>query len=426
MSFEEWKEMMLRRSGQDPAGIKSAKPRDHHRPSAEAPPVSLDSLGDDGEIALQFDALSDKVSELTGASPSSPDASPGASGTAGKEDQVFYDDGKTQYYRSKDAGKTCKERFSYASFDAGATILKTSPGAKNAKAILVENKDSYMLLECRTKNKFVIVELSDDILVDTIVLANFEFFSSMIRRFRVSVSDRYPVKLDKWVVLGTFEARNSRDIQPFLVEHPQIYTKYIRIEFLTHYGNEYYCPVSLLRIHGTRMLDTWKEPDNNQDDEVEQIEASAPEQVPETNQTRAAPPEEPSSKSTVPDAVVPEAVVPDTAVPEAQAETEIGSSPWLPIFCTNYSLDMCALRSPTTGEPTPVSLVPSKNPDAVTPNPSTAIPGRGTVQSTASFSQPASATAEAISDRTPPGDVSSSSPSATPSAANNTAANNLA
>lgn len=366
MSFEEWKEMMLRKSGQDPANIKSQKQREHRERDPSMNSGDGDSFGEEGEIALDFDALAEKVSEITS---STDKATPKADEVA-KEEQIFYDDGKTQYYRSKDAGKTCKERFSYASFDAGATVLKTSARAKNAKAILVENKDSYMLLECRAKNKFVIVELSDDILVDTVVLANFEFFSSMIRKFRVSVSDRYPVKLDKWVDLGTFEARNARDIQAFLIEHPQIYTKYLRIEFLSHWGNEFYCPVSLLRVHGTRMLDTWKEP--NHDDEPEQIQGSTQEPAAESVAEPVAEPqqvEEPTGSDN------PSVVETEEAVP--RASIEMGLTPWRPLFQGNFSLQTCELRSPTTAEPTPVesgSVIPPKKPAAapnsVTPRPS--------------------------------------------------------
>ncbi|KAM7199102.1 Sad1 / UNC-like C-terminal domain containing protein [Naviculisporaceae sp. PSN 640] len=339
MSFEEWKEMMLRKSG-DPNNIKGRKPSDHREAKGEKEAGGinndLDSLGDDAEISLDFDALSEKVSEIT---------APAAGGPAvptpetRKEEQVLYGDGVAQYYRSKDAGKTCKERFSYSSFDAGATILKTSPGAKNAKAILVENKDTYMLLECRAKNKFVIVELSDDILVDTVVLANFEFFSSMIRTFKVSVSDRYP---GKWLDLGTFEARNSRDIQPFLVEHPQIYTKYIRIEFLTHYGNEYYCPVSLLRVHGTRLLDGWKDPPEHE--EPEQIDAPPPE--PEKIEINH---ENSTQEEARPSSVVKENATETRAIPEPDW------TPWDPLIYFRLSSGTCAYRSPTTGEPTPVS-----------------------------------------------------------------------
>ncbi|KFG83348.1 Sad1/UNC domain protein [Metarhizium anisopliae] len=267
MSFEDWKEMMLRRAGQDPQDLRSRRPSEHNTDDRYSPESGHAGLGEEGEISLNFEDYGNgdhqKLTSPRSARGDGVDEQPAPA------DALLYEEGKAAtVHLSKDAGKTCKERFSYSSFDAGATILKTSPGAKNARAILVENKDTYMLLECDAASKYVIVELSDDISVDTVVLANFEFFSSMVRHFRVSVSDRYPVKMDKWRELGTFEARNSRDIQPFLVQNPQIWAKYVRIEFLTHFGNEYYCPISLLRIHGSRMLDSWKDSEGGRDEEA--------------------------------------------------------------------------------------------------------------------------------------------------------------
>ncbi|OAR00358.1 hypothetical protein LLEC1_00296 [Akanthomyces lecanii] len=257
MSFEDWKEMMLQKTGQDPQDLKQRKGSEAQAEERQRLQSYTGSdLGDEGEISLDFGGYTEK-----------PDAEDGSHGATQHTDESSVDVGQPTLHRNKDAGKTCKERFSFASFDAGATILKTSSGAQNSKAILVENKDTYMLLECATTNKYVIIELTDDIWVDTIVLANFEFFSSMIRHFRVSVSDRYPVKIDKWKELGTFEARNSRDIQAFLVENPQIWAKYLRLEFLTHYSNEFYCPVSLVRVHGSRMLDKWKDSETGTDDD---------------------------------------------------------------------------------------------------------------------------------------------------------------
>ncbi len=34
--------------------------------------------------------------------------------------------------------------------------------------------------------------------------------------------------------------------------------RFIRIDFHSHYGNEYYCPVSLLRVYGLTHLDAWQ------------------------------------------------------------------------------------------------------------------------------------------------------------------------
>jgi hypothetical protein len=257
MSFEDWKEMMLRRSGQDPQALKHRKAGRQRGEDRTPPDMGHAGLGEEGEIDLDFEDYLDDPGDYRRGGTRTED---GDNNEQSSGDVVPREERNPDQHRlSKDAGKTSKERFSYSSFDAGATIIKTSPGAKNAKAILVENKDSYMLLECSSESKYVIIELTDDILVDTIAIANYEFFSSMIRHFRVTVSAFYPAKDDHWWELGTFEARNLRDVQPFLVENPQAWAKYVRIDFLTHYSNEYYCPVSLVRVHGLRMVDKWKE-----------------------------------------------------------------------------------------------------------------------------------------------------------------------
>ncbi|RKO88699.1 SUN domain-containing protein, partial [Blyttiomyces helicus] len=82
----------------------------------------------------------------------------------------------------------------------------------SATSILLNNKDQYMLNQCDGE-KFVVVELCDEIKVDTIMLANFEFFSSMFRDFRVYASDRYPPKQGGWTLIAARRARNVRDQQ---------------------------------------------------------------------------------------------------------------------------------------------------------------------------------------------------------------------
>lgn len=253
LSFEEWKAQMLKKAGQSPEHVGSARAVREPRQRPGTTNDALDSLGEDAEIELDFSGFvnSDVASSALAYRKSEPTTA--ERGAVGDEDE-----GVRATKLSKDAGKTCKERSNYASFDCAATVVKTNPECKGATSVLVENKDSYMLNACSAKNKFFIVELCNDILIDTVVLGNFEFFSSTFRTFRVSVSDRYPVKLEKWKDLGTFEARNSREVQAFLVENPLIWTRYLRVEFLTHYGNEYYCPVSLLRVHGKTMMDDYR------------------------------------------------------------------------------------------------------------------------------------------------------------------------
>ncbi|KAI4183465.1 MAG: hypothetical protein L6R41_005381 [Letrouitia leprolyta] len=276
LSFEEWKKQNLARVGQSAESLgagKSGASEPRRRPGGIN--NALDSLGEDTELDIDFGGF---VKSQVPAPGFQDTQRPSTEGNGRPATDVNSKELTTQpskaHARSKDAGITCKERSNYASFDCAATVLKTNPESKSATSVLVENKDSYMLNRCSATNSFFIVELCDDILVDTVVLANFEFFSSIFRTFRVSVSDRYPVKLDKWRELGTFEAKNNRGIQAFLVEEPQIWARYLRIEFLTHYGNEYYCPVSLLRVHGTTMMEEFnyemknsKGEDENDDEE---------------------------------------------------------------------------------------------------------------------------------------------------------------
>ncbi|KAL5342945.1 UNC-like C-terminal-domain-containing protein [Aspergillus crustosus] len=299
LSFEDWKRQNLAKAGQSAenvGGNRRAGVADKDRQRPTGINNALDALGDDAEIELDFAGFGAGASEAAKTATAWGNHVPSSGGSGA---QVASDTGPEAVdtpghgvpaVGSKDAGTTCKERFNYASFDCAATVLKTNPQAKGSSAVLIENKDSYMLNECRANNKFLILELCDDILVDTVVLANYEFFSSIFHTFRVSVADRYPAKPDQWKELGVYEARNTREIQAFPVQNPLIWARYLRIEFLTHYGHEFYCPLSLIRVHGTTMLEEYKH--DGEANRVEEVAKPVSEPVLEAD-TDPRPPESP-------------------------------------------------------------------------------------------------------------------------------------
>lgn len=143
----------------------------------------------------------------------------------------------------------------YASVECGAKILSANTEAKSTSAILKENMDLYMLNPCSTKIWFVI-ELCEPIQVKQLDIANFELFSSTPKDFLVSISDRYPT--NKWVKLGTFHARDERIVQSFPLDE-QLYAKYVKVELLSHFGSEHFCPLSLIRVFGTSMVEEYEE-----------------------------------------------------------------------------------------------------------------------------------------------------------------------
>ncbi|RXN17919.1 SUN domain-containing ossification factor-like isoform X1 [Labeo rohita] len=137
------------------------------------------------------------------------------------------------------AGKKLQQTVTnYASVECGAKILSSNPEAKSTSAILMDNMDMYMLNPCNNKIWFII-ELCQPIQVKQLDIANFEIFSSNPKDFLVSISDRYPNK--KWVKLGTFHARDERTV-----------------ELLSHFGSEHFCPLSLIRVYGTSMMEEYE------------------------------------------------------------------------------------------------------------------------------------------------------------------------
>ena len=88
-----------------------------------------------------------------------------------------------------------------------------------------------MLSPCGMSNgekQFVVVELCEDIRIDTVQLANFEFFSGVFKDFTVSVAKTYDA--EGWTVAGTYKAKNVRGVQVCNNHHP--YYSYIHLGYI--------------------------------------------------------------------------------------------------------------------------------------------------------------------------------------------------
>ncbi|CAI7660760.1 unnamed protein product [Penicillium bialowiezense] len=378
LSFEDWKKQNLAKVGQSAENVGGKRPVAAGKDGRRQPTGinnALDSLGDDSEIELDFGGFGAET----------PEASPTAWGThipsrqAGQGENtdgrgsgdVYAHGVQRDASRRKDAGTTCKERFNYASFDCAATVLKTNPECKGSSSVLIENKDSYMLNECRAQNKFLIMELCDDILVDTVVLANYEFFSSIFHTFRVSVSDRYPAKVDQWKELGVYEARNTREVQAFAVENSLIWARYLRIEFLTHYGHEFFCPISLIRVHGTTMMEEYKHGESSDRADIEELDITEANPVPGYL--------EPEPAEVPVDKIIPPAEIASTVeevCPNPPSEPELS-------FVGLFDDEMCSINdgppviTPSTPGTTAQTHLPPKNQTTAVPGASVSVTKTG-------------------------------------------------
>ncbi|VVA92228.1 unnamed protein product [Arabis nemorensis] len=155
-------------------------------------------------------------------------------------------------HRMEPGGK----EYNYASASKGAKVLSSNKEAKGATSILSRDNDKYLRNPCSTEGKFVVVELSEETLVNTIKIANFEHYSSNLKEFELQGTLVYPT--DAWVHMGNFTAANVKHEQNFTLVEPK-WVRYLKLKFLSHYGSEFYCTLSLVEVYGVdaveRMLE---------------------------------------------------------------------------------------------------------------------------------------------------------------------------
>lgn len=155
----------------------------------------------------------------------------------------------------KQATQNSKRRRNYASSECGAKILASNSEAEAPNRILNEQMDMYMLNPCKAKIWFII-ELCETIQATQFEMANFELFSSLPKHLTLQWSDHFPTR--EWTSLGAFTATDQRIVHSFnLKQHG--YGKFLKVELNSYYGREHYCPLSLVRVYGTSMVDEYEE-----------------------------------------------------------------------------------------------------------------------------------------------------------------------
>lgn len=159
----------------------------------------------------------------------------------------------TNSYLPKKRKPRTKNRINYASVECGAKIIETNPEAFNPYVVLTKSKDGYMLNPCNSQRKWIIVELCEEIGIQDIQIANYEYFSSLFKDIQILGSNQFPTKY--WDLIGNYSAKNERSLQSFEVTEDPIWYKFIKIRFLTHWGQEFYCPISEIRVYGLPIVE---------------------------------------------------------------------------------------------------------------------------------------------------------------------------
>ncbi|WWC70163.1 uncharacterized protein I206_104111 [Kwoniella pini CBS 10737] len=161
-------------------------------------------------------------------------------------------------------------RYNYASPDCSARIHSSSPQTQHASSLLHKSRDRYMLTPCKAKEHWVVVELCDEIRIEAVEIAIWEFFSGVVRDVRISIggeddeeyeddpADDVTGRSVKWKEVASFVGKNVRGVQTFTLSQPTSFHRFIRLDFPSYYGSEYYCPVSQLKVFGMNQMEAFK------------------------------------------------------------------------------------------------------------------------------------------------------------------------
>ncbi|KAL7594579.1 hypothetical protein Lser_V15G30270 [Lactuca serriola] len=143
-------------------------------------------------------------------------------------------------------------KYNYAAASKGAKVVAHDKEAKGASNILWEDHDMYLRNPCSVPEKFVVIELAEETLIDAITIANFEHHSSNFKKFELAGSLVFPA--ESWYELGTFEAENVKHKQYFKLPEPK-WARYVMLRLITHYGSEFYCTLSVFQAFGVDAIE---------------------------------------------------------------------------------------------------------------------------------------------------------------------------
>eukprot|EP01083_Nonionella_stella_P317623 1157556_1 len=173
--------------------------------------------------------------------------------------------------------------FNFAAFDSGAAVLASTQGIQSAKSILLNRKEKYMMMPCDLEDKWFIIQLSEDIVMDRMEIMNLEHYSSNLKDIRIYARTQNDNKdddneendinaQDNWFILQHITLQNKNRNSIALDDNHWV--RALKIEILSYYGNEYYCTMTQIKVFGSTMLPHWKNELLSHLDEVEALKSN--------------------------------------------------------------------------------------------------------------------------------------------------------
>jgi len=114
-------------------------------------------------------------------------------------------------------------------------VSYSSDGIKNPKSLLSSSRDEYLIIpDCKNDStNVVIITLSEDVVLDTILITNYEDFSDELQEIILTGSIEFPT--EKWVTLGNIYPSQANKLEIQIQNNRMI--RYLKVQLIGSHKN---------------------------------------------------------------------------------------------------------------------------------------------------------------------------------------------
>ncbi|CDJ32196.1 uncharacterized protein EMH_0043020 [Eimeria mitis] len=145
--------------------------------------------------------------------------------------------------------------FNFASLDAGARIIASSPGMQHIKAVQRPDADTYMLAPCDLPSKYFVLSFSETLKIDFVVMQSFEIYANAFWHIQLLGADTYPT--GQWRLIANLQtaadvSSELFDLKSECAALSSCWAKFLKVRLLTHHdeGPHYYCSLTSFQVFG--------------------------------------------------------------------------------------------------------------------------------------------------------------------------------
>ncbi|CDI85367.1 hypothetical protein, conserved [Eimeria praecox] len=145
--------------------------------------------------------------------------------------------------------------FNFASVDAGARIIASSPGVQHIKAVQRPDADTYMLVPCYVPSKYFVLSFSETLKIDFVVIQSFEIYANAFWHIQLLGADTYPTR--QWRLIANLQtaadvSSELFDLKSECAALSSCWAKFLKVRLLTHHdeGPHYYCSLTSFQVFG--------------------------------------------------------------------------------------------------------------------------------------------------------------------------------